>query len=149
FIGISLIVVCRRASRRRWGAIVVVAVASLVPPQALAGETFSTMAGYSPPVANSARTLILSHLTTQRFRWISNDSVFGAIDTGIVAATTFTVSASNPQRVVFPASAGGKNYQGNVILGTYQRGTVNVYTASKLISYLISPPTIKVTNIKF
>src|SRR5208283_312280 len=33
--------------------------------------------------------------------------------------------------------------------GTYQRGTVNVYSATKIISYLITPPKIQVTNIEF
>ncbi len=138
-----------RARRRTGHALLVLAAAAMIPTRIFAAETCSTMAGTSPPVANSSGTLILDDLTTTNFHWISQDGVFGAIDTGVVAATTFTVSNGNPPRVVFTGSSNGIKFQGNVILGTYQRGTVNVYTANKLVSYLIAPPTIKVTNIAF
>ncbi len=114
-----------------------------------AAETCSTMAGTSPPVSNSAGTLILPDLGAKTFRWVSNDVVFGAIDTGVIAAKTFTVSNTTPPRVVFTGTANGLNYQGSVLLGTYQRGTVNVYNATKIVSYLIAPPKIQVTNIEF
>jgi hypothetical protein len=137
---------CRRKSA---GPAIVAVAACMCVMQVSAAETCSTMAGTSPPVANSSGTLILPDLTTTNFRWVSNDPVFGAVDTGVIAAKTFTVSNTTPPRVVLTGTANGLNFQASVLLGTYQRGTVNVYNATKNISYLISPPTLQVTNIEF
>jgi hypothetical protein len=145
--GAFAIVLGARRAGRRAAALAALAVCAAIP--GLSAETCSIMAGTSPPVTNSAGTLMLPDLTTKNFRWISNDPTFGAIDTNVVAATVFTVSNSSPQRVVFTASVNGINYQGNVLLGTYQRGTVDLYTGSKLVRYLISPPAISVSNIEF
>lgn len=127
----------------------VLAVMGVCAAQLDGAETCSTMAGYSPPIPSSSGTLILPDLSKANFQWISSDPVFGAINTGVIAAKTFTVSNTIPPRVVFTGSANGLNFQGSVLLGTYQRGTVNVYNATKIVSYLIAPPAIQVTNIEF
>lgn len=148
-LGALVVLSLRRLSgwtRRALG--VLLALASLSAPLP-AAETCSTMAGNSPPVAGSNGTLLLPDLTTTNFRWVSNDAVFGAVDTGVIAATTFTNSNGTPPSIVFTGTNGGINFQGSVLLGAYQRGTMDLYTATKRVRYLITLPKVQVTNIKF
>lgn len=65
----------------------------------------------------------------QFFRWRSSDPVLGRIETNDVIPSHWTVLGDTPDRLVFTGEMGGATFSANVLLGDYQRATVDVTTA--------------------
>ena len=122
----------------------------LAVPVVRGAETCTVLAGTSPPVAKSTGTLILPDLNAKTFRWVSNDTTFGKIDTGVVKADKWDVTGQSPMRVIFTGTKGGVTYSGNVLLSPAYRADMDLVGAGgKRIRYLVILPQVEVTNIKF
>jgi hypothetical protein len=96
--------------------------------------------GVSPPLADSTATLVLpaDPAAGRQFRWISDDSGLGSIDTGLTSATVWNVVGSNPQRLILRAAAQGITLQANVTFAPTNQALVDVVKAGEgRVRYLL------------
>jgi hypothetical protein len=99
--------------------------------------------GKSPPVSASVGRLTLnSRVSTNRsFRWRSSDSILGAIESNLVAATTWNYrpgSNTEPARLVFIGRFSNVSVQGNVLFEPYDRAVVDLVRGSQRVRYLLT-----------
>lgn len=96
--------------------------------------------GPTHPATPSEGTLLLPpDMTVSRvFRWRSSDAIVGEVDTGSVQATTWSPQGVGPARIVFRGSGGGVVVSGDVLLGDYNRGVVDVARGSTRVRYLVT-----------
>lgn len=107
-----------------------------------------TFTGNSPDVAGSQGALyLMPNLAADRmFRWVSNDTVLGPIDTGFIRATRWVVIGN---RLVFQGN-GAKDFgcpnvneiriYGDVLFAPQNRAVIDVTNGARRVRYLISVP---------
>ena len=89
--------------------------------------------GSSPPVYQSTASLVLNdNLPTDKtFQWSSNDSILGAIDTGLITANLWNYypgTGTSPPRLIFGGTSNGTSLTGDILFGDYKRAVVDVAT---------------------
>jgi hypothetical protein len=112
------------------------------------GDKPTGMFGPSPPVEGSTGFLSLPDDVRQVrvFRWRSDDTILGDVDTGDVIPQTWVTAGTDPTRLAFnyftdnatPSRADDLRIQGNVLLEPYFRGVVDIVKGLMRVRYLVT-----------